>query len=52
MRLLGWYAALVRREAEADPKPSSYGSFSSAVAGMRSVIPALRSRLEALIAEP
>jgi spore coat protein H len=46
------HADFVRAEAEADPTPPSYGSFESAVSTLRTSIPALRSRLEQLIAEP
>jgi hypothetical protein len=45
------HAAFVSAEARADPTPSSYGDFDSAVADLRSVVPALRERLKQLLAK-
>jgi spore coat protein H len=44
------YAALIGGAARADPTPTKYTSFDGAVIGLREGIPALRARLEALIA--
>jgi hypothetical protein len=38
-------------EARSDATPTMYGSFDNAVAGLKNVIPQLRDRLEAMIAE-
>jgi hypothetical protein len=46
------YAQLIGDAARADPTPTKYSTFDNAVAGLRSSIPALRARLEKLIAEP
>jgi spore coat protein H len=45
------YHQLLAEAAQADPSPPRYSTFEQAVSGLRDGIPALRSRLEALIAE-
>lgn len=44
------YTAVIKEAAHADPTPSKYVSFDQAVAGLRGSIPAMRARLEQLIA--
>ena len=46
------WAEFIKKEAEADPTPPSYGPFASAVAGVRSSVPALRARLQQLMVAP
>jgi hypothetical protein len=46
------YLAVIGDAAHADPTPTKYSSFDAAVSGLRSVIPAMRDRLEQLIAQP
>jgi spore coat protein H len=45
------YTRLLADAAHADPTPPKYATFDQAVAGLRSSIPAMRARLESLIAE-
>lgn len=45
------YTRLLADAAHADPTPPKYATFDQAVAGLKSSIPALRARLETLIAE-
>ncbi|MBN2197362.1 MAG: CotH kinase family protein [Polyangiaceae bacterium] len=46
------WAEFVREAAEADPTPSSYGDFEGGVTTVRNAVPALRRRLEQLLAGP
>jgi spore coat protein H len=46
------YTAVIGDAARSDPTPTKYSTFDQAVAGLRSVIPAMRDRLEKLIALP
>lgn len=46
------YTQVLVDAAHADPTPPKYATFDQTVAGLRSSIPALRARLEALIATP
>ena len=46
------HAQLIGDAARSDPTPTKYSTFDQAVSGLRSSIPALRARLEKLIAEP
>lgn len=46
------YVAVIGDAARADPTPNKYTTFDEAVAGLRGVIPAMRDRLEKLIALP
>ncbi|MBN1610278.1 MAG: CotH kinase family protein [Polyangiaceae bacterium] len=43
------HAAFIEEEVRADHTPTTYSSFDSAVDGLRSVVPELRARLEALM---
>lgn len=45
------HAAFIAEEAHADPTPAMYATFDSAVENLRTTVPQLRERLEALIAE-
>jgi len=45
------HADFIREEVLADPTPLMYGTFDSAVSGMRSSIPALRTRFEQILAD-
>jgi spore coat protein H len=45
------HADFIREEVLADPTPLTYGTFDSAVSGMRNSIPALRTRFEQLLAD-
>lgn len=44
------YSGVIRSAARADPTPTKYAPFEQAVSGLRASIPALRARLEQLIA--
>jgi spore coat protein H len=46
------YAGVIGEAAHADPTPPKYSSFDAAVSALRSSIPAMRARLEKLIAPP
>jgi len=46
------YTSVIGDAARSDPTPNKYSTFDQAVSGLRSVIPAMRARLEALIAPP
>jgi spore coat protein H len=46
------YAGVIGDAARADPTPNKYSTFDQAVSGLRSSIPAIRARLESLIAPP
>jgi spore coat protein H len=46
------YTAVIGDAARSDPTPTKYSTFDQAVSGLRSSIPAIRARLEALIAPP
>lgn len=46
------YAQVIGDAARSDPTPTKYSAFDPAVSGLRGSIPALRDRLEQLIAEP
>ena len=46
------YTQVIVEAAHADPTPTKYATFDQTVAGLRSSIPALRARLEELIAAP
>ncbi len=45
------YERFIEADATADPTPTLYGTFEDAVSGLRTSIPSLRARLEALIAQ-
>jgi hypothetical protein len=44
------YASVIGDAARADPTPTKYTTFDQAVAGLRTVLPDMRARLEKLIA--
>jgi hypothetical protein len=46
------YTGVIGDAARSDPTPFKYIPFDQAVVGMRSLIPAMRARLEKLIAPP
>ncbi len=46
------YAAVIQEAAHSDPTPNMYTTFDQAVADLRNSIPAMRTRLEGLIAPP
>jgi spore coat protein H len=46
------YTQVIGDAARSDPTPIKYSTFDQAVSGLRSSIPAMRDRLEQLIAEP
>jgi hypothetical protein len=46
------YASVIGDAARADPTPNRYSTFDQAVAGLESVLPDMRARLEKLIALP
>jgi hypothetical protein len=46
------YQAVIQDAADADPTPTLYTTFDTAVANIRNTLPAIRQRLEKLIAKP
>jgi spore coat protein H len=47
---IDWHAQLIGDAARSDPTPPKYATFDQAVAGLRDTVPAMRARLEQLIA--